>query len=290
MATLREYFTRDFAGLLSVQVDQTTSAARVGNVVSYPVRIHYDFDSCAMFVSIYLPPGVDPVAVTKFYADDISQALTIADSVETGMKTCGSDTWTYSTDLVFTGRLFVYSEEDVPSDASAELREYCSTREIKLVIRDSTYRDDRNQYEHPEAFISHDSRDKKDVAEPIAVGLQKLLCPVWYDEFSLKVGDSLRESFESGIKEAKKCIVVLSTHFFSNNGWTKAEFDSIYMREIIEKRHIILPVWHGVSKQEVYEYSPALANRWGVSTALGMDEVVRRLLVAIRSRSTEAAV
>ena len=151
------------------------------------------------------------------------------------------------------------------------------------MVRDTKYRDERNRYERPLAFISHDSRDKSSVAEPIAVGLQKLMCPVWYDQFSLKVGDSLRESIERGIKEARTCVVVLSKNFFSNAGWTKAEFDSIYTKEIVEKKRVMLPVWHDVSRDQVYEYSPRLADRVGISTALDMDEIVRRLYLAIEA-------
>ena len=82
------------------------------------------------------------------------------------------------------------------------------------------------------AFISHDSRDKAEVARKIAIGLQRMLCPVWYDEFSLIVGANLRDSIENGLKQSRKCILVLSPHFFSNGGSTKKEFDSIFTREI----------------------------------------------------------
>jgi len=58
-------------------------------------------------------------------------------------------------------------------------------------------------------------------------------CPVWYDEYRLKVGDELRKSIENGIKECDKCIVVLSKHFFSNDSWTKAEFESIFVKQIL---------------------------------------------------------
>ncbi|MDP6102278.1 MAG: hypothetical protein QF579_03090 [Dehalococcoidia bacterium] len=51
------------------------------------------------------------------------------------------------------------------------------------------------------ALISHDSRDKDDVDCKIAINLNRMLCPVWYDEFSPKVGDSLREGIEKGLKE-----------------------------------------------------------------------------------------
>lgn len=136
--------------------------------------------------------------------------------------------------------------------------------------------------ERPLAFISHDSRDKDAVARPIAVGLSKLLCPVWFDEFSLKIGDSLRESIEKGLKESKKCILILSPRFFANPGWTKVEFNSIFTREILESQNLVLPVWYEVTKQQVFDYSPSLLDRMGVDWSLGEDEVVRRLHRALR--------
>jgi len=33
------------------------------------------------------------------------------------------------------------------------------------------------------------------------------------------------------------------------------EFDSIFTREILEKRKLVLPVWYNVSQQEVFDYS-----------------------------------
>ena len=108
-----------------------------------------------------------------------------------------------------------------------------------------------------------------------------MMCPVWFDEFSLKIGDSLRESIEKGLKECKKCIIILSPHFFSNEGWTKSEFDSIYTREIIDNVNVMLPVWHNVTKKEVYEYSPKLANIFGITWASGEKEVARQLYKAI---------
>ena len=105
-----------------------------------------------------------------------------------------------------------------------------------------------------------------------------MLCPVWYDEFSLKVGDNLRESIEKGLKECKKCILILSQNFIANNGWTKKEFDSIFTREIVEEKKLVLPVWYKVTKECVYDYSPSLLNVKGADwEMLGEDEVCRQL-------------
>ena len=118
----------------------------------------------------------------------------------------------------------------------------------------------RSKFENPLAFISYDSRDKNMVDRKIAINLQRMICPVWYDEFSLKVGDHLRNCIEKGLKKCRKCILILSPNFLSNNGWTKKEFDSIFTRELLEEKHLVLPVWFNVTKEQIYEYSPSLLN------------------------------
>jgi hypothetical protein len=117
----------------------------------------------------------------------------------------------------------------------------------------------------------------------LAYEMVRLMCPVWYDEYSLKVGDSLRTNIENGLKEARKCIIVLSPNFMSNGGWGKAEFDSIFTREILEKQNVILPIWHNVTVQQVYDYSPRMADKVALPSSLGVPELARRLMSVIKS-------
>ncbi len=152
-----------------------------------------------------------------------------------------------------------------------------------LSIRDREYARKRSASEKPLAFISHDSRDKDGLVRQLAHEMVRLMCPVWYDEYSLKVGDSLRASIEKGLKEARKCIIILSPNFLSNEGWSKAEFDSIFTREILERTNVILPVWHNVGAKEIYNYSPRLADKVGLPSSLGVEELARRLSGAVKS-------
>jgi len=152
-----------------------------------------------------------------------------------------------------------------------------------LSVRDREYARKRSESEKPLAFISHDSRDKDSLVRELAHQLVRLMCPVWYDEYSLKVGDSLRASIEKGLKEARKCIIVLSPNFLSNDGWSKAEFDSIFTREILEKTNVILPVWHNIGAKEIYEYSPRLADKVGLPSSLGVEELAQRLSAAVKN-------
>jgi hypothetical protein len=131
------------------------------------------------------------------------------------------------------------------------------------------------------AFLSHDSRDKDDIARPLAIELGRLVCPVWFDEYSLKVGDSLSDSIDRGIREAAKCILLLSPNFLSNPGWSKAEFKAIVNRHIAEGA-VILPVWHNVTRDDVYGYSSFLVDIVASNMSKGVEAVARDLAAVLR--------
>ena len=66
-----------------------------------------------------------------------------------------------------------------------------------------------------DAFISHASEDKAGFVRPLAKALGKMGFRVWYDEFELRVGDSLRQSIDKGLINSRFGIVVLSSAFFA---------------------------------------------------------------------------
>jgi hypothetical protein len=67
-------------------------------------------------------------------------------------------------------------------------------------------------------FISHASEDKKDFVEPLAVELKNIGINVWYDNFTLIVGDSLREKIDEGLVNSRYGTIVISSAFISKNG------------------------------------------------------------------------
>jgi hypothetical protein len=167
----------------------------------------------------------------------------------------GDPEWISINQIKTSTRVFIYSEASLSEYEVSLLKQKAQDLRLQVQFRSVNHAKIRSADELPLAFISHDSRDKAEVARAIAFGLQGMLCPVWYDEFSLKVGASLRESIEGGLKKCKKCILILSPNFLSNGGWTKKEFNSIFTREVLEERQLVLPVWFGVTEQSVYEYS-----------------------------------
>lgn len=132
-----------------------------------------------------------------------------------------------------------------------------------------------NEVEY-DAFISHASEDKEDFVRPLAEKLQKAGFSVWYDEFQLKVGDSLRRSIDKGLANSRFGIVVLSPSFFAKN-WPQYELDGLVAKEMNGEK-TILPLWHKVSKDEVIHYSPTLADKFALNTAMNtIDEIVKKL-------------
>lgn len=75
-------------------------------------------------------------------------------------------------------------------------------------------------------FISHASEDKSEVAKPLTDLLRAKGVEVWFDEYELTLGDSLRKSIDKGLKESDFGLVILSHAFFDKN-WTEYELDSL---------------------------------------------------------------
>ena len=131
-----------------------------------------------------------------------------------------------------------------------------------------------------EAFISHASEDKDGLARPLAVALEASGVRVWFDEFTLTVGDSLRRSIDRGLAQSQFGIVILSHSFFSKH-WPQLELDGLVARETNGTK-VILPVWHGIDHAGIAAHSPILADRLAVSSQSGIDNVVYSLLRVIR--------
>jgi hypothetical protein len=132
-----------------------------------------------------------------------------------------------------------------------------------------------------DAFVCHASEDKPELVSPLVNALSKAGLKIWYDEFELRVGDSLRRSIDRGLSSSRFGIVVLSPAFFARN-WPQYELDGLVAREMQGTR-VVLPLWHRVTKEDVMKYSPSLADRIALSTALySVDDLTDKLAEALK--------
>jgi len=115
-----------------------------------------------------------------------------------------------------------------------------------------------------DVFISHANEDKENFVEPLVQALAVLGAKVWYDRFSLSVGDSLSRSIDNGLSRSRYGIVILSAAFFAKQ-WPDYELRGLIAKEI-QFGKTILPVWHNVTREDVLRYSPSLADKVALSS------------------------
>ena len=135
-----------------------------------------------------------------------------------------------------------------------------------------------------DVFISHTSEDKVEVVRPLATALREAGLSVWYDEFELRIGDSLRRKIDKGLANSRFGVVVFSRAFFGR-GWPEYELDGLVTRTVSGEQ-VLLPIWHDVTKREVMDYSPSLADRVARSTATHtVEEIAAEIVDVIRNPS-----
>lgn len=91
---------------------------------------------------------------------------------------------------------------------------------LPLIEETNLYFDAPTSNKEYDVFISHASEDKDCVVRPLAHALRIKGLNVWYDEFELKIGDSLRRKIDQGLSRSRFGIVVISRSFIKKDGLT----------------------------------------------------------------------
>lgn len=130
-------------------------------------------------------------------------------------------------------------------------------------------------------FVSYASEERNNVVHPLAEALIKDGLRVWYDQFELKIGDSLRKKLDEGLARSTYGIVVLSPSFFSKH-FPNLELDGLAQREVDGKK-VILPIWYNVTDKDVRNYSPTLADRIAARWENGINAAIRMIKDVIQT-------
>jgi len=125
-------------------------------------------------------------------------------------------------------------------------------------------------------FISHASEDKAAFVKGLADALKaNSKFAVWYDDYSLRVGDSLLQSISKGLRSCDYAIVVISPGFISKK-WTNEELAACFALETTERK-IILPIWHDVTEEDVRLYNPMLADRVALKSSQSLQAITSEI-------------
>ena len=165
---------------------------------------------------------------------------------------------------------------------TGEIQSRAGIQSISPEISQSAARSEGNY----DFFISHASEDKDSFVRGLAEALQAKKTKVWYDEFTLVVGDSLRRKIDQGLRNSRYGIVVLSKNFFAKE-WPQRELDGLVSLEVGGLVRI-LPIWHEISIDEVARYSPTLADKIALNTSLSTTENIADELAKLVTESRRA--
>lgn len=89
-------------------------------------------------------------------------------------------------------------------------------------------------------FISY-SHENKEFVDKLAMQLVQRNVNVWLDRWELSIGDSIIDKVQDAVEGASALLVILSKASIASE-WCKKELSSGFLRELEEKRVVVMPV------------------------------------------------
>lgn len=120
-------------------------------------------------------------------------------------------------------------------------------------------------------FISYSHKDKLFV-DHLAIQLVRRNVNVWLDRWELSVGDSLVEKVQEAVDGASALLVILSKASVTSE-WCKKELSAGLLRELEEKRVVVMPVMLEDCEVPVFARSKMFAD-FRVDFDVGLRAVV----------------
>lgn len=109
-------------------------------------------------------------------------------------------------------------------------------------------------------FVSHSREIKSIIAIPIVQYLTFIGFDVWIDRNSIVSGDHIYKKIEDAIDNSKFGIILID-EVYLNRFWTIKEIELFHKREVKENKVLIIPIFIGIEKKEVYKTIPWLEGR-----------------------------
>jgi hypothetical protein len=91
-----------------------------------------------------------------------------------------------------------------------------------------------------DVFLSHSSKDKE-VVRPIAERLKNDGLKVWFDDWSIKVGDNIPHKIEEGLEHSRVLVLCMSANAFGSD-WAQMESQTFRFRDVLNKERRFIPL------------------------------------------------
>lgn len=118
--------------------------------------------------------------------------------------------------------------------------------------------DDGREYD---VFLSYARIDGEEAAKPLAAALEDRGVRVWFDAVAIQPGKSQSLQMDAGLRKARAGIALVTAAYLAGRFWTQRELGALLNKETL------IPVLHGVTFDDVKEYSGILPDLAGFTTA-----------------------
>lgn len=136
----------------------------------------------------------------------------------------------------------------------------------------------------PRVYLAHASEDKETLARPLAHLLMKEGIEVWFDEWEIRAGDSLRRKMEEGLDKCTHFLVAL-TPVSVTKAWVQTEIDVGFLNAIEGKAKFI-----GIrSGLQIGDLSPFLRTLFCPELRINDPDDISKLIADIHGVSRKPA-
>lgn len=125
-----------------------------------------------------------------------------------------------------------------------------------------------------DAFLSYARIDGSAVGEELRGELEALDVSVWFDAVAIVPGKSQARQMDQGLQRATAGIAVLTPAYLAGRFWTERELGALLHKDTL------IPVLHGVTFDEVKEYSGILPDLAGFETSRDTVAVIAQKIAA----------
>jgi hypothetical protein len=139
--TMRNLFDTDFKPMhitQDVNVHHVSPAPDVTFTLTYQLIL--DFDARTEYIAVYIPRNVDTVLASKSVAQGYQNVIDqLNQRVKAWTRIPGETADTATSDLTFSGRIYIYYENDMPLQQMAALEQFFNDRKLAVEFRGPTF-------------------------------------------------------------------------------------------------------------------------------------------------------
>jgi hypothetical protein len=123
-------------------------------------------------------------------------------------------------------------------------------------------------------FLSYARIDGAKIGDELHRHLESLGVSVWFDAIAITPGKSQALQMDKGLQKARVGIALLTPAYLVGRFWTERELGALLHKEML------IPVLHGVSFDQVAEYSGILPDLAGFETSRDSVAVIAQKIAA----------